>query len=898
MAHPLLETKFHVPRRRRSLVTRSRLIERLVGADSALTLVSAPAGFGKTTLLTEWLDAAPGDGPTAAWLSLDQRDNDASLFWAYVIAALQTATPAIGARALAVLESGQSPIEMVLATLLNELAAVAHEVLLVLDDYHVIEAEEVHDGMAYLLDHAPPQLRLVIAARSDPPLPLARLRARGELVEIRAADLRFTRDEADAYLNEVMGLELTTPDVTTLEGRTEGWIAALQLAALSMQGREDVGGFIASFAGDDRYIVDYLVGEVLQRQPDDVRSFLLRTSILSRFHGSMCDVVTGREGGTAMLETLDRANLFLVPLDDRRHWYRYHHLFADMLRARLLDEDPGLARELHQRASDWYAQEHDLAEAIHHAMAGEDFQRAAALIELAFPTMQQSRQEATMRRWLEALPEELFAARPVLSAGYVGALMSTGELHGVEARLRDAERWLEPTTDGAPPAGMVVVDEAMFRRLPASIAMYRAALARLHGDVPETMAQARRALDLVGADDHLERGGAASLLGLAYWTYGDLDAAHRWYGEGMANLEKGGYLADLVAGAVTLADIRIAQGRLREAMTIYERGLQRTNEHAPPLRGAADMHVGMSVLFRERNDLDAATRHLVASRELGEHGGFGQNPHRWRVAMARVREAEGDLAAAVELLDDAERLYNGDFSPDVRPIAAWRTRVRLAQGDIGGALAWARERDLAVDNDLSYVREFEHVTLCRVLIARHLTDGQGSFLHDAALLLERLLAAATEGKRMGSVIEILVLRALAHQAQGDGAAAVRSLERALTLAEPEGYVRIFLDEGAPMATLLRAVAQRGVTRAYARHLLASAGEAVGGVPAQGGLVEPLSGRELTVLGLLRTDLSGPDIARELMVSLNTMRTHTKNIYTKLGVGDRRAAVRRAEELGL
>ena len=898
MAHPLLETKFHVPRRRRSVVTRSRLIERLSGADAALTLVSAPAGFGKTTLLTEWLADAPGDGPAVAWLSLDQGDNDAALFWTYVIAALRTATPALGERALAVLESGQSPIEVVLATLLNELAAVAHEVVLVLDDYHVIEAEDVHEGMAYMLDHAPPQLRVVIAARSDPPLPLARLRARGDLVEVRAADLRFTRDEAAAYLNEVMGLDLTTLDVTALEGRTEGWIAALQLAALSMQGREDVAGFIAGFAGDDRYIVDYLVGEVLQRQPDDVRSFLLQTSILSSLHGSMCDAVTGQEGGTAMLEALDRANLFLVPLDDRRHWYRYHHLFADMLRARLLDEHPGLARELHQRASDWYAWEHDLPEAIHHAMAGEDFERAAALVELAFSVMQQSRQEATMRRWLEALPEELFATRPVLSAVYVGALMSTGELRGVEGRLRDAERWLEMPIDGALAAGMVVVDDAMFRRLPASIAMYRAALARLLGDVSETMAQARRALELVGLEDHLERGGAASLLGLAYWTNGDLDAAHRWYGEGMANLEKGGYHADLVAGAVTLADIRIAQGRLREAMTIYERGLQRTGEHDPPLRGAADMHVGMSVLFRERNDLDAATRHLLASRELGDHAGFSQNPHRWRVAMARIREAEGDLAAAVELLDDAERLYNGDFSPDVRPIAALRARVRLAQGDIGGALAWARERNLGVDDDLSYVREFEHVTLCRVLMTRHLTDRRGSFLADATRLLERLIAAAEDGQRMGSLVEILVLRALAHQAHGDVPAAVASLERALTLAEPEEYVRTFLDEGAPMATLLRAVAQRGAARAYARHLLASAGEAVGGAPARGGLVEPLSGRELTVLRLLRTDLSGPDIARELMVSLNTMRTHTKNIYTKLGVGDRRAAVRRADELGL
>ena len=898
MASPLLETKFHVPKRRRSLVARSRLRERLSGADAALTLVSAPAGFGKTTLLTEWLAATPGDGQAAAWLSLDQRDNDPALFWTYLITALERATPAVGASALSLLAAGQSPMEAVLPTLLNDLQAVAHEVLLVLDDYHVIEAHDVHEGMAYLLEHSPPQMHLVIASRSDPPFPLARLRARGELVEIRAADLRFTPEEASAYLNEMMGLELTTQDVATLEGRTEGWIAALQLAALSMQGRDDVTGFISSFAGDDRYIVDYLVGEVLQRQPGHVRSFLLETSILSRLNGALCDAVTGQDGGTAMLEALDRANLFLVPLDDRRHWYRYHHLFGDMLRARLLDEQPKLVHELHRRASEWYEAEGERSEAIRHAMAGEDFERAADLVELAMPAMQHGRQEATLRRWLEALPEELFQVRPVLCAGYAGALMATGEMEGVEARLRDAERWLKPTSEGAgpPSTSMVVVDEARFRSLPASMAMYRAGLARLHGDVPGTMTHAHRALDLAGAEDHLERGGAASLLGLAYWTKGDLDAAYRWYGEGMASLERGGYHADLIAGAVTLADIRIAQGRSREAMTIYERGLQRAKEQA--LRGAADMHVGMSALFRERNDLEAATRHLMASRELGDHAGFSQNPHRWRVAMARVREAEGDLVAAVDLLDEAERVYNGDFSPNVRPISALKARVRLAQGDIGQALAWAQERGLSADDDLAYVREFEHITLVRVLIARHVAEGQGSSLEEASRLLERLLAAAEDGQRKGSVIEILVLRALAGQARGDVAAALAALEQALALAEPEGYVRTFLDEGAPMAALLSTAAQRGVARDHARHLLASVNERVRPTPAHRGLVEPLSSRELAVLRLLRSDLSGPDIARELMVSLNTMRTHTKNIYTKLGVSNRRAAVRRAEELHL
>lgn len=619
---PLLETKFHIPRRRRGVVARLRLSERLkLVRDSRLTLVSAPAGFGRSTLVTEWVTTAPADGSTAvAWLSLDQRDNDLGLFWTYLVTALATAAPGVGVSMLSRVQSAQ-PIEAALATLLNELNSISHEVVLVLDDYHVIEAQDVQDAMTFLLEHLPPQVHLVIVSRSDPALPLASLRARGELVEFRAADLRFTPDEAGAYLNEVMGLDLTAADVAALEGRTEGWIAALQLAALSMRGRDDIAGFIASFAGDDRYIVDYLVSEVLQRQPDHVRNFLLQTSILSRLNAPLCDPVTGHHGGQATLESLERGNLFLVPLDHRRFWYRYHHLFADMLRARLLEEGPGDVHEFHRRASDWYERNDERSEAIRHAMAGEDFERAAALVELAAPAMRKTRQEATLRRWLEELPTELFPNRPVLSIAFVGALMATGEVEGVEALLRDAERWVLTAADvGGPPAPsaeMVVVDDQGFRVLPTSIAMYRSGMARLRGDLPETVRHARRVLDLAGDDDHLERGGAASLLGLAYWATGDLDAGHDWYAEGMASLEKAGHQADLVAGAVTLADMRIEQGRLGDVMSIYERGLYRAIDQAPAvLRGAADMHVGMSELFRERNDLDAARQHLQASREL------------------------------------------------------------------------------------------------------------------------------------------------------------------------------------------------------------------------------------------------------------------------------------------
>src|SRR5664279_2690495 len=502
MASPLLETKLHVPRRRRGLVARTRLNERLRrAAESTLTLVSAPAGFGKTTLLAEWLAAAPADGRCAAWLSLDQRDNDPALFWTYLITALRTAAPGVGAGALSLLQSPQPPIEVVLASLVNDLHATPNDVVLVLDDYHVIDSRDVQDGMAFLLDHLPPQIHLVIAGRADPTLPLARLRGRGELVEIRAADLRFTPDEAAAYLNEVMGLVLTAREVAALEGRTEGWIAALQLAALSMQGRDDVTAFIAGFTGDDRYIVDYLADEVLHRQPEHVRQFLLQTSILGRLTGPLCDAVTGHEGGTAMLEALDRGNLFLVSLDDRRRWYRYHQLFADVLRTRLFDEQPAWVPDLHRRASDWYEHNGDRSEAIRHALAGEDFDRAASLIELAVPALRQGHQEVTALRWLRALPDEVIGRRPVLSVAYAWALLSIGELEDVERRLGDGERWLTaphgvPDEAGAGRPEMVVVDRREFSLLAALIAVYRAVLAQIRGDVATTVRHAREALNL------------------------------------------------------------------------------------------------------------------------------------------------------------------------------------------------------------------------------------------------------------------------------------------------------------------------------------------------------------------------------------------------------------------
>jgi LuxR family maltose regulon positive regulatory protein len=659
--------------------------------------------------------------------------------------------------------------------------------------------------------------------------------------------------------------------------------------------------------------VDYLVEEVLQRQPEAVRSFLLQTSILDRLSGSLCDAVTCQQEGAARLEALERGNFFVVPLDDKRQWYRYHHLFAEVLSAHLLAEQPDRVSTLHRRASEWYEQHGSVVDAIRHALAAGDFERAANLIERTLPTLRSNRQEAMALGWLKEIPDEVIHFRPVLCAAYAWTLLSCGELDGVEARLRDAERWLDATMDmsessALPPSEetcpekgrrMIVVNEEEFRRLPGAIALYRAAQALVLGNVADTIQYARQAFDLVPLDDHLVRGAAAGLMGLAYWTIGDLDAAYRTYADGMVGIQRAGHISDAIGCAIALADIRITQGRLREAMSIYQQGLRlATEQGASVLRGASDMYVGMSELHREGDELDIATQQLLRSSELGEYAGLPQNRYRWRVAMARIRQAQGDLDGALDLLHESERLYMSDLFPNVRPVAALVTRVWVAQGRLGEALDWAREQGLSVSDDLSYLREFEHITLARILMARSKSDRADRCMFEAMELLERLLKAAEEGGRMGSAIEILVLQALAHQAQGDISAALVTLERTLTLAETEGYVRMFVDEGTPMAVLLEEAAKRGIAPNYVHRLLTAFGLASDRTPVKQVLIEPLSERELEVLRLLGTDLNGPEIARELVVSLNTMRTHTKNIYSKLGVDNRRAAVRRAEELDL
>lgn len=888
MSAPILATKLYAPPSRRNVIPRPRLIERLnEGLDRRLTLIAAPAGFGKSTLVSAWVASCAQLDPKirAAWLSLDESDSDPTRFLTYLVSAVQTIAPYIGTEILPLLQSSQPPpTESLLAGLLNEITHISERVILILDDYHLIDAKPIDDALTFLVEHLPPHLHLVITTRQDPNLPLARLRARDQLTELRANDLRFSASEAAEFLNHGMGLNLSTEDISALEERTEGWIAGLQLAALSLQEHQDMSGFIRSFAGDHRYIVDYLVEEVLERQPEPVRSFLLQTAILDRLTGPLCDAVTGQQAGSERLEILERGNFFIVPLDNQRHWYRYHHLFAQVLYAHLMAEQRDLVATLHQRASEWYEQHRFRADAIRHALAAEDFERAANLIELAVPDMQRSRQETTLIDWLRALPDDLIRVRPLLSVHYAGALLQTGQLEGVEDHLRDAELWL-----GSDASEMDSTEQS---RLSGNIAQYRAAIALIRGDVDNTMKYARLVLDIAPDDQYLAHAAAAGLLGLAHWTRGDLEAGYQWYGECMTRLLRIKHISDAIGCSLALADIRTGQGRLREAMRIYERGLQLAPEQGGAvLRGAADMVVGMSEIYRERDDLEAAVQCLQKNEALGEYNGLPQNRYRWRVAMAHIREVQGDLDGAFKLLHEAERLYMSDFFPNVRPIAARRARLWIAQGQLNEAFAWAREQSLSTNDELSYLREFEHITLARLLLADQSIPAALEFL-------DRLLHAAEAGGRTGSIIEIRMLQALAHHRRGDIPAALVPLEQALTLAEPEGYVRMFVDEGAPMAVLLQKAGKHGVAPSYVWRLLSAFGKAEDRTPVKQVLSDPLSERELDVLRLLGTDLNGPEMARELTVSLNTLRTHTKNIYSKLGVSNRQAAIHRADELHL
>ena len=909
----LLETKFFASRWHQGRVSRPRLINR-INPQRKLTLVSAPAGFGKTTLLAEWIAAV--STPFVAWVSLDANDNDPAVFWTYLITALQNIHPSIGARSLSLMQSPQPPlIESVLMTLLNEVAAIEENVVLILDDYHAISTQSIHDGMGFLLSHLPPQMHLILASRADPPLSLARLRSHGDLTELRVSDLRFTPDEAAAFLNQVMGLTISAVDVAALEKRTEGWIAGLQLAALSLQGRENVADFVAAFSGGDRYIVDYLLEEVLQRQPEPVRRFLLETAILERLNGSLCNAVTAQADGQSMLETVERGNLFIIPLDNQRQWYRYHHLFADVLLAHALMESPERVPQLHERASEWYEQ-HDLfTEAIRHALAAENFGRAAALMEQVWPTMRKHQQEATVLSWLKVLPDSLIRDRPVLSLVYALVFLNSDQIEEVEARLQDAERGLaqfEAAVPGdlspAQAAQQLGISETRYQSLPASIANARAYRAQALGDFASTITYAQQALALLPTADEYERGTTAAILGLAYWASGNAEAAHRSFAEGLQAFQKLGGIQITISATFILANMQMAQGLLQTAIETCEQALQLVAQQpGPMLLGTAELYLALSELHYEQGDLATANQLLLKGESLREQISISGADYMWWLIKAQLTAAQGDLDTALNQLQEAAQLYRRSPVPDVRPIAALKVRWGLRQGWLTKALHWVKECGLSADDEPSYLREYEHLTLARVAIAQYRHNGTDDAINPILDLLTRLLNAAEAQNRTGSTIKILVVLALARDALGEVEAAISALEQALILAEPEGQVRFFAECGTPMVRLLQAAKTRNITLAYTQRLLTAA-ETWGQQPpkssslpissASPSLIEPLSQREMEVLRLLSTELSGPEIARELVVALSTVRTHTKRIYSKLNVTNRRAAVKRATELDL
>ncbi len=900
MEAPLLQTKLYIPRPRPELVSRPRLIERLnAGLHRKLTLVSAPAGFGKTTLLSEWV---AGCGRPVAWVSLDEGDNDPARFLAYLVAALQTVQADVGEAALAALRSPQPPpTESVLTGLINEIAALpgppgaphGRSYILVLDDYHLITTQSIHDGLTFLLDHLPPNLHLVVATRADPPLPIARLRGRGQVTELRQSGLRFTTDEAAAFLNAHVGLNLSPDDVAALEARTEGWIAGLQMAALSMRGQNDVAGFIRAFTGSDRYILDYLVEEVLQRQPENIQTFLLQTSILNRLTGPLCDAVTdspplaGGESGQAMLERLERANLFIIPLDNERRWYRYHRLFADLLRRRLQQMQPDLAPTLHRRAAGWFEGNGLTAPAIEHMLRAGDFERAASLIEqIAEATLMRS-ELATFLGWVDELPDELVRDRPSLCVFQAWALLLAGRpLDAVEARLQDAAR-----------------SEAVDKTAPL-----RALLALYRGQIPRAAELSSQALERLSEDDLFLRNLATWILGLSHLVDGDLAASTHALDQVARMSHRAGNVMIAVMVLCNIAELRMQQGRLYQAKDIYQQALEwATDEqgHLLPIAGEALM--GLGRLFYQWNDLEAAARYLIEGIELtgrwGEAGAMDGY-----ISQAYVRQAQGDVDGAREAIQKAQQLALKTDATELDDIlvAAHQAHLWVTQGDLEAALRWLEERGLTVDVALTELearvgdnffrsrrrRTAEYSALIRVLLAQGRPD-------EVLAVLEPLLVIAERWGLNERVIRFQILRALAFHAQDDMAQGMAALDRALSLAEPAGYVRPFVDEGEPMARLLYQAAAHGIAPEYAGRLLAAfpALEPAAQEP-QAEMVEPLSERELDVLCLIAEGLSNQEIAQSLSISTRTVKWHTSNIYGKLGVKNRTQAVAKARSLGV
>jgi len=870
----LLATKLFIPASRSNLVPRPWLLARLdQGLTAHLTLVSAPAGFGKTTLLSEWLSECQHP---AAWLSLDTGDNDLARFLAYLIAALQVIHADAGQAARTLLQSPQPPpTESVLTILVNEIATAWGDAsllpgaryALVLDDYHLISARPVHDAVTFLLDHLPPQLHLVILTRADPPLPLARLRARNQLTEIRADHLRFTPDEATAFLTQVMGLELSTEDITALETRTEGWIAGLQFAALSMQSSEDVPSFVAAFTGSHRYIVDYLVEEVLSRQPDAVQSFLLRTSILDQMSGPLCDALTQRADGQAMLERLEKANLFLVPLDEQRCWYRYHHLFADLIRQQLQASEPGLVPELHRRASQWHEQNGHTDQSIQHALAAKDLTRAASLMDEGSYAAWLNGEIVKLQGWVKALPKSVSLMYPRLGIYYAWAAVLTGQYEESEKVLAQ----IKPAIQDNPVLQVDWLAAQVF-------------LARAKGQQVRAIELAQKALELPETGNIVSRGLLMLSLTIAYWDLGKIQKTVAAAREAVRLAEQAG---NWHARAIMLSFLGLAQaalGNLRLAFEIYQQAISKRPD-VPNWAGGGFAQACLAALYYEWDELDRATEYARAGLEYSQltgHSEIQMNCHR---QLAFIYQAQGDTQGVREVLDQAAQVVRKHRLP--RLWGPEHVQLALAQGDLPSAIHWIGQ----VQGEYGASIHYPALPLERAKLALAQGDKTGA----AAILAERYQTAAQDNIRYAQ-IETRILQALA---ASDDEQALVYLAEALTMAQSEGYVRIFVDQGKALVPLLRRAAHKGIAPDYVAQLLSAMAESPGAAPSLAQpLIEPLSERELQVLRLVAAGKSNPEIAAELVLAVGTVKAHTSSIYGKLGVRSRTQAVARARELKL
>jgi LuxR family transcriptional regulator, maltose regulon positive regulatory protein len=906
MPDALVTTKVRVPRTRTELVPRPRLREALVRYEGRrLTLVSAPAGFGKTTLLSEWLEDRSGDGGSIAWLSLEEADNDPARFLAYLVRALRSDLgEGIGEGVLASLRLPEfPPVEAVVGVLINELADVRDEVTIVLDDYHVIHSGPVHEATSFLLEHLPENVHLVISSRADPPLPLSKFRARNQMTEIRAAGLRFTTEEATAFLKSVMGLTLSAADVAALEEITEGWIAALQLAALSMRDREDVSGFVESFSGSNRHVLDFLAEEVLERQPQGVREFLLKTSVLERMSAPLCDALTGRNDGQQMLERLEHDNLFVIALDDERYWYRYHHLFADFLRSSLRREQPERIRELHRRAAEWYEQNGWTSEAVRHALAAQEHDRAADLVEQVARKMWNRGEVMTLLGWLEALPEETKRRRPQLLLQYSAALLWAGRLDDVEPLVREIERAVGVSEQGRDENLRPSADETVRRVLLGGVAATRSWHAYMKGEPHGAIALARRALELLPETDLELRTFAAFRLAEANRTADDLEAATAAFAE-TAELGRAAGHDYLVLKAMSRqAELQMARGRLRSADHVLQRALRFAVERGgDSLPATGEVHVIIGELLYEWDQLEAAARRLKEGIRLANRMGQFETLVDGYVALSRAEMAQDNTERALESAREANSLAQRSGAGEaIVEAAACNARLHLTRNDSTAAVLELERIAGAPAVSVSMVRESAQIARARLTMAR----GE----HEEALrLLEGLRQSTEAAGRTGKLIEILTLQALALWERSRREWALGTLMRALALAEPEGYVRTFVDEGAAMGELLSAALearQRGhpdaairIPARYLAKLLAVLAQESAAPDVGEQLSEPLSERELEVLGLVAAGKSNGEIASKLFVSLSTVKTHINNLYRKLGARSRTQAIARAIELDL